>query len=204
MKRTLVPKIAFVAALLMGSLGRKGATNRWINFSVAVKQSRILIGVLLCAAGGASSAFQSIQQASQPASDPGRKSAISGVVTSGGSGRPIGGALVSLYAPTVKISVGTVTDSKGRFVFTDLPAAPDYTFTVRKSGYYNDGKGKWGPLSAPPNTMQLAEHEWRQNENLVLWPFGTISGRVVDEHGEAIIGVPVFVLARIAVGGSLR
>ena len=166
--------------------------------------SRLVVTFLvLRAVAPGPSAFDASQANPQTASSAAR-GAISGVVTDGATGRPIAGALVSLADAKVKVSVGTVTDSKGRFVFADLPASQGYSFRAQKSGYYNVGLGQSDALSGLRVPIPLSENEWRQHEDVVLWPFGTISGTVVDEQGEPVVGVPVNVLARIAVGGSVQ
>jgi len=135
----------------------------------------------------------------------GQPGAISGVVTDGVSRRPIPGALVLLSDLKVKVSAGTVTDSKGRFVFTGLPASQGYRFRAWKSGFYNIGMGQGDAmpvLGEPRVLLPLAENQWRQNADVVLWPFGTIGGIVADEEGEPVVGVPVRVMTRIAAGGT--
>ena len=76
--------------------------------------------------------------ATPPAATPKGTGAISGVVTDASTGQPLSGAIVRVNAPTgatLSPLVGQhVTDSKGRFVFTDLGAA-SYTVAVRRSGY---------------------------------------------------------------------
>ncbi len=168
--------------------------------------SRLVFTLLfLCAAALAGpAAFHASQANPQTTPSSAQRGAISGVVTDGATGRPIAGALVSLADAKVKVSVGTVTDSKGRFVFTDLPASQGYTFRAQKSGYYSVGKGQFDVLAGPLTRIELSENEWRQHEDVVLWPFGTIGGRVVDEQGEPVVGVPVNVLTRIAAGGSFQ
>jgi hypothetical protein len=158
--------------------------------------------LLLPAAVLFSQTLETRQSASAPASASGH-SAISGVVTDGATGRPIAGALVALSDPKAKTSVGMATDSKGRFVFAGLPAS-FYNFRVEKAGYFNTGKGQNNILLGSTTRLDLAEGEWRRNEDVVLWPYGSISGRVVDEQGESVIGVPVRVLTRISVGGTDR
>ena len=130
-------------------------------------------------------------QAAQPTRAPSGGSAISGVVINGATGRPIAGALVSLSESKLQVSVGMTTDSKGRFVFFGLPASPGYVLMVRKSGYYNLGRGQFDFLSGPVVRIALSEREWRDREDVVLWPFGAISGIVRDELGEPVVGVPV-------------
>jgi hypothetical protein len=133
-----------------------------------------------------------------------QRGAISGIVTDGATGKSLLGALVSLSDPKVKVSAGTVTDSKGRFVFTGLPASQGYTLRVQKSGYYNLGFGQSDTMFGIRAPVSLTEHEWRQNADVILWPFGSVSGTVVDELGEPVVGVPVRVLTRIAAGGAVR
>jgi hypothetical protein len=142
-------------------------------------------------------------QASSSMSDQ-KSGAISGVVTDGVTGRPIAGALISLADTRLKVSVGTVTDSKGRFVVTNLPASQGYTFRTRRSGYYNVGLGNSDTLYGLRATIPLSDNEWRQNADVVLWPFGTIGGRVLDEAGEPVVGIPIRVLMRHPVGGGVQ
>src|SRR5512134_3028366 len=92
--------------------------------------------LLFVAAVPRSSTHQQSQTKSPASSDVTRPSAISGLVTDGGTGRPLAGALVSLLESKLQVSVGMATDSKGRFVFTNLPASASYIFLVQKPGYY--------------------------------------------------------------------
>jgi hypothetical protein len=173
--------------------------------SPAGLSSRLVVTLLLLGAGASgSSAFHASQANPRATSSSAGRGAISGVVTDGGTGRPIAGALVSLSDPRVQVSAGTVTDSKGRFAFTDLPASQGYTFRAQKSGYYNLGFGQLDVFAGPRIPIPLSANEWRQHIDVLLLPFGTISGTVVDEQGEPVVGVPVNVLTRIAVGGSFQ
>src|SRR4051794_19542870 len=60
--------------------------------------------------------------------------AISGTVIDGATHRPIRGAAVTLQDSRVKVSVGTITDSKGRFVLVDLPASDGYELQAVVAG----------------------------------------------------------------------
>jgi hypothetical protein len=161
---------------------------------------------LLCATALGPSPFHASQANLQMTSSSARRGAISGVVTDGATGRPLRGVLVSLSDPKVQVSVGTVTDSRGRFVFTDLPASDGYSFSVVKSAYYGDGFISSGvPRGLANVKLRLTDGEWLKNAvDIRLWPYGTLSGTVVDEQGEPVVGVPVHVLMQIAVAGSLQ
>src|SRR5262245_41959889 len=88
-----------------------------------------------------------------PANRPGMSGtgAISGVVTDAITRRPIAGALVYLgiqgRGPVGNMS-RQITDSKGRFVFTELPASDAFFMNVNKAGYSDGHYGDTGPLSS--------------------------------------------------------
>ena len=123
---------------------------------------------------------------------------VMGRVVDGATGAPIAGARVasSLGPPWV------VTDSQGRFVYFDLPAGT-YVFAATKPGYIGGYFGqRWAgstsPVLAPgmkTDTQQqfvtLGAGETRSDVMLRLWKDGAISGRVVDEAGEPVVGLVV-------------
>ena len=125
--------------------------------------------------------------------------AISGVVRDGRSGAAISGVLISLFGPS-----GTrqfITDSRGRFVTDQLPSG-DYTLAAIKPGFVGAGLVKRRPVM--PMAFHLADGEWIADANIEMWRSGVISGTVVDEYGQPVVGVPVRVLTRVPVAGSAR
>jgi hypothetical protein len=130
-------------------------------------------------------------------------SAISGLVTDGLTGRPIAGAVVYVGI-TGKGAVGPVsrqlTDAKGRFVFVDLAAHDQYFLNASRFGYVNGGYGVT-PVRPSPTRIRLAEGEWFKDAHIRLWPPAALSGRVTDERGEPVVGIPVRALVQILVGG---
>jgi hypothetical protein len=96
---------------------------------------RILVLAAALAVGGLVKAQEGAQQ--QPDTGTG---VISGVVTDGLTGRPLAGAVVYVGI-TGRGAVGRVsrqlTDRKGRFVFTDLPAHDQYFLNASGFGYVN-------------------------------------------------------------------
>lgn len=127
--------------------------------------------------------------------------AISGVVTDGATGQPIAGATVSFWSFDTKdpgsYQQSMLTDAKGRFVFLHLPATDGCNLYVSKSGYADGGLAPGFSNAA----MALKEGEWVPNIALTLWRNGGISGRVVDESNEPVVGIPVRALRMILAAG---
>lgn len=141
--------------------------------------------------------------------------AISGVVVDAVSGTPLAGASVALGRLDVtRQSPRMVTDSKGRFIFHNLPPSADYYLDARRFGYAPTRYGWSGPDGSSAisaiRRIPLANGQWVSTISIPLWRYGAISGRVVDERGEPVVGVAVraFGFSNIAgqsqlVGGPL-
>lgn len=133
-------------------------------------------------------------------------SAISGTVVDGGTGRPIEGAIVVLIrrgGPPVQLAPSTrqLTDAQGRFVFKDLPAGDGYSVGATRYGYLPADYAR-SELGGAPRRISLAENQWIGNARITMWRPGAISGLVVDEHGDPVVGVFVRALAAIRVAGA--
>ena len=141
--------------------------------------------------------------------------AISGIVVDALSGTPLAGASVSLGRLDVqRPSPRMVTDSKGRFIFHNLPASADYFLDARRFGYALTRYGWSGPdgtlATNAIRRIPITDGQWVNTITIPLWRYGAISGRVADERGEPVVGVVVraFGFASIAgqsqiVGGPL-
>jgi hypothetical protein len=120
--------------------------------------------------------------------------AISGFVMDGATGKPIGGATVSFWSFDThdprSYAQSMLTDAKGRFVFLGLPATDGCNVYASKSGYADGGLVP-GPGFGIDRAMALKQGEWVPNVTLTLWRNGGISGRVVDEANEPVVGIPV-------------
>ena len=133
--------------------------------------------------------------------------AISGVITDGKTHRPIAGALVYLgiqnYGPVGRTS-RQITDPKGRFVFTNLPAADTFFLNASKAGYNEGHYGDTGPVTSgvASGLIRLTTGQWFPQANIPLWRPGVIAGTVVDEHGDPEVGVRVRVLSRVVIAGA--
>jgi Carboxypeptidase regulatory-like domain len=149
------------------------------------------IALLICATSGLLSQQTAKPEAPRPMTGIG---AISGIVSDSASGVAIAGAVVSLSGG---ITLRCVTDSKGRFFFRDLPAAPAYSLRATKPGYVTAGQR--GAV-----TRALTDGEWISDVKIRLSRPGGISGVVVDEVGEPVVNVPVTVFVRVPFAGMLN
>lgn len=130
---------------------------------------------------------------------------ITGTVRDAVTGAVVVGARVTVrHAETIGgASQRVLTDSKGRFAFALAPAK-DYFIDASRFGYAATRYG-W---SAPGQSLGLESMrrvpvdagQLVSDIEVPLWRLGTISGRVLDEYGEPIVGVVVraFTIANIA------
>ena len=136
--------------------------------------------------------------------------AISGTVVDATTGRPVEGASVSLRrteASTFSVP-RMVTDAKGRFVFRDLPPATNYFIDVTRFGYATMRYGWSGPDGSLATRdiarISLASDQWIDGIKVSLYRLGAISGRVVDERGEPVVGTAVRVFSQRMIAGRAQ
>jgi hypothetical protein len=106
--------------------------------------------------------------------------AISGVVTDGESRRPVAGALVQLRGDAGSaLRPRQMTDAQGRFIFTDLPACPDFTLSIAHPAYL---PGAFEAVAGVPETVQIAlsQGQWFSDANVSLHKPASISGMVIS------------------------
>lgn len=119
---------------------------------------------------------------------------IRGRITSLDSGKPLRRAQVRLSAEYDFIGTPRIasTSSDGRYEFRDVPSGR-YTLRVERSGYLalTYGQRRPGDLGRP---LELADKEVAEKVDFALPRMGVISGRVLDDLGEPIAGVTVWVL----------
>jgi hypothetical protein len=140
-----------------------------------------------------------------PAVLPDGTGTISGTIVDELTGAPLIGAVVSLSVASraaIGRNIREITDGRGRFAFTKLPAHDDYQVAAAMPGYFD---GTYGQTSLrPPSTtprIALGEGQWFPNANISLGKGGSISGTVYDERGEPVVGVFVHVFAQVLVSG---
>ena len=164
---------------------------------------RRLALLLAMLAGGPAAAGQ-VQQGPPGSSPPG---AITGIVVDAVTGQPLAEATVSL-GRTTTAGQGfprMVTDAKGRFVYANLPPSDDYFLGARKSGYEYTRYG-WtapGQSLAINDIARIAVGSGQLVEGIKipLWRLPSISGRVVDERGEPVVGIAVRAFSTATIAG---
>ena len=135
---------------------------------------------------------------------PATTAAISGNVVDGATGRPIENAIVTLTRRTggpLSFPTRLLTDAQGRFVFKDVPPGEGYSVGATRHGYLPADYGR-SELGGAPQRISLRERQWISNARITMWRPGAISGTVLDEHGEPIVGVYVRALASVIVAGA--
>jgi hypothetical protein len=140
---------------------------------------------------------------------------IVGRVVDASSGRPIAGAIVSLNGGVVLTpataadprSLGNtraraMTNASGQFVFRRLLEGR-FVLTATRPGYAEGAYGRRKP-GGTPGSLVLALGERAGDVVIPMWRNGSITGSVVDEAGEPLMGVQVRVFSRRYVAGRPR
>lgn len=136
--------------------------------------------------------------------DEGR-GAISGVVLDAATKTPLEGAIVQLSSGpgAAGIQQRQLTDAKGRFAFPNLPSGSTYAIAAGLFGYLDGGYGRGSGVGASA-PIAVREGEWVQDVRVLLSRPSSISGAVIDERGEPVVGAFVRALVRARIGGRDR
>jgi hypothetical protein len=148
------------------------------------------------------------QQPQASAEIPTGTGAITGAVRDAATDRPVAGAIVMLEerqpgSPVRTRSYLQETTPKGRFAFLNLPAAETYLLTSSKPGYLDGGHGRIDPRG-PGTPIALKDGEWLGDVRVTMSRPGSISGTVVDERGDPIVGAHVRVLPQVLIAGRTQ
>ena len=122
-----------------------------------------------------------------------QSSRVEGIAINGANGGPIADAGIRLCAQPVSrkaMAVGICTvaasDHNGRFIFSK--AKPGHFYLAGEAeGYLKNFLVQNGKGGSDFDLHAGVSRSFR----LVLWPEGTISGRIVDENGKPIAGIEV-------------
>ncbi len=171
---------------------------------------RAFIVCMSCACAASAQA-----QTAQPEQKDSRAGLIVGQVVDAGSARPVSAAIVTLNrgdaaAPPPNLITPSgvpplprvMTGSDGQFAFRALPQGR-YSVTALKPGYVSGAYGRRRPDGAA-QPITLEDGEKLGDITIRIWKQATISGSVVDEAGEPMIGTPVRALRRTYVAGRPR
>jgi hypothetical protein len=132
-----------------------------------------------------------------------------GRVVEMGTESPVGGAVVVAIAsadaggkpitldPTSRVqppSASVMSTGSGYFVFRDLPAGR-FSVVTRAAGYVSN--------ESPPFVVEVIDGQKTSEIIQRVWKYGAIGGRLVDERGEPITGMPVHAKRRGAWGPTV-
>ena len=128
-------------------------------------------------------------------------SSIKGRVTTA-DGRPLRRASVSASASELKDPRSTTTGLEGEYELDELPAGR-YTISVTRSGYLPTryGQARYGEPGSP---LQIKAGEKLEKIDFTMDRAGVISGRVLDETGEAVPGVQIWAMQSQYFRGARR
>jgi hypothetical protein len=134
---------------------------------------------------------------------PDNLAAISGVVIDGTTGDAVENASVLITGAGTGGMTQTAqfTDAKGRFVFVNLASGLGYAVVASAPGYFPGAFNRDVSPTQYSGEIPLKDGEWVRDVRVTIWRPGSISGRVIDETGEAMVGVFVRALARVPVAG---
>jgi hypothetical protein len=127
---------------------------------------------------------------------------ITGRVLAADNGRPVKRARVFATAAELPGGRGMLTDDSGVFDLTELPAGR-YSLSVSKSGFVALSYGQRRPLQAG-TPLQLADGQQMKGIEFQLPRGSVVSGRVLDEDGDAMPGVTVRVMRYQYLQGERR
>jgi len=125
---------------------------------------------------------------------------IIGQVIDSTSGRGLPRVAVRLHGPAPMQT--RLTDDKGRFYFTELPPG-DFTIDATRLGYFD---GEYGKRRATGRGMPLSliQGQWVTDVKIDLFRPAVISGFVMDEGNEPVVGARVIATRRELVAGAWR
>ena len=143
--------------------------------------------------------FAAVLDAQPPEGQPVLTSdcAVDGFVVNAVTGEPLARARVMLMGP--RGQNGVSADNAGRFRFTDIPCGQTQIM-VMKPGFLQGGYGvpRPGGLFLP---LILASGEAAHDLKISLTPQAVVTGKVLDEQGDPMMGVQITALAARVVEG---
>jgi hypothetical protein len=100
-------------------------------------------------------------------------------------------------------SLGATTDAAGKFRFENVPPGT-YWLTARKAGFSDEHYKPIGANAGVGGSLHLSPGQELKDIDVRLVPYGTISGRVLDEDGDPFPSAMVSALATSFVQGHRR
>lgn len=132
--------------------------------------------------------------------EPSPPAIVAGRVVDATTGRPVAGAIVTPAGSAVVTSPGSsgpgtaLTNAEGHFVLRGL-AKGSLVLTATRGGYVNATYGQRRPGgSAQPIILDAGQRV--TDLDVRLWKYGAITGTIVDEAGDPVVGTRVNVLQK--------
>jgi hypothetical protein len=122
------------------------------------------------------------------------------VVDSNGS--PVSNALVTFSGQVLgggPNALRVYSNHEGRFAFLDLPAG-SFSLSASKSGYSGGAYGR-RRSNGLSQTLELADGERLGPIQIPIWAFASISGTLLDDAGEPLVGATMWSLQRVYATG---
>ena len=127
---------------------------------------------------------------------------IPSAIVSIGRGTPASAGPGQPPAAPARASTPVLTDAQGRFFFRDLTAG-SYPVTSKKPGWLDGSFGRARP-DGNSQAVRLADGERRGSLSITMWKAATISGRVIDEQADPIVGAEVRLVRQTYVAGRRK
>ena len=127
---------------------------------------------------------------------------VSGQVIDASTKLPLPGAQVWIQPLTGEIRNRqvVVVDERGRFVSSALLPGP-YSISASLEGYMGARYGQRSPTTRESIPVEVAAGQLRRDIVVTLWKYASVSGRVVDELGQPVVGVSVRGMRQTVLGG---
>lgn len=129
-------------------------------------------------------------------------SRIRGRVVAADTGAALRRAAVRIMSPEIREGRSTVTDTDGRFEFSDLPGGR-YTVIASKTSFVTLNYGQ-SRSTDPPKQLEVPEKQIVDRVDFKLPRGGVITGRVLDEYGEPVAGAQVQPMQNRFMNGQRR
>jgi hypothetical protein len=142
---------------------------------------------------------------SQPPRDTSSKpgtAIIKGRVVASDTGQPLRKVMIRASSPEVREGHVTTTDNEGRYELKEMPAGR-YTLNASKGSYVSLAYGQVRPFE-PGKPLEIADGQTVEKVDFSLPRGGVITGRVVDEFGEAVADANVAPMRFVNQGGRRR
>jgi carboxypeptidase family protein len=127
---------------------------------------------------------------------------LSGRVLNGETGKALRRAVVRAMAAEIREARSASTDADGKWEIKDLPAGR-YQLLVQKGGFVSLQYGQRRPFEQG-KPVELVDAQAVENLDVALPKGGVVTGRIVDEFGEAVAGARVSAMRHRFMQGQRR